>query len=168
MPPKPLPSPAKKLKKDLYESFAVERSKGRTIAESFAAAKGVKLTPQGEPALKVSGWRISKRPEVSARVEFLQEIEAGKRLAETEAMVVPESFDATDILNLFFETTEVLESVYQAMIDQNLPEVRRREYFGVLSSHLARQGSLVADQPNADVEMPSSTLKHEIAWCQCP
>lgn len=76
-----------------------------------------------ERPYRVSGWRISKRPEVSARVEFLQEIEAGKRLAETEAMQVPESFDATDILDLFFETTEVLESVYQAMIDNNLPEV---------------------------------------------
>ncbi len=83
-------------------------------------------------------------------------------------MVVPESFDGTDILNLFFETTEVLESVYQAMIDNNLPEVRRREYFGVLSSHLARQGSLVADQPNDAVQTPDETLKHNIEWCQCP
>lgn len=73
------------------------------------------------------GWRKTpiEGPDatLTARVEFLQEIEAGKRLAETEAMQVPESFDATDILDLFFETTEVLESVYQAMIDNNLPEV---------------------------------------------
>lgn len=164
---KQLPSPAKKLAKPLYESFAAEMAKGRTLAESYGAAKGVHVTPENEPSLKVSGWRISKRPEVVARVEYLQEIEAGKRLAETEAMVIPESFDSRDILELFFETTEVLESVYQAMIDQNLPEVRRREYFTVLSSHLARQGSLVADQPNDALDASTAAPLHKMAWCQC-
>lgn len=139
----PLPDPARKLRKRTYEAFAKARAAGRTLADSYADAFGKPSTARNNNTLKVSGKRLNDRPEVAARIQFLIEEQRARRETECAELDPPKNLGRSDILEIVLETTRTLESAYEALLKTGLPEIRRRQFYATLSSHLARQSKML-------------------------
>lgn len=141
---KPLPDPSRRLRKETYEKFAQARAASKILSHAWAEATGVNATAKNDLALRVSGKRVADRPEVAARIAFLIEDKKRRKADETDAIDVPDVIDRTAILEICLEVTRALESCHAKLLDSNIPEIRVRQFYSILASHLSRQQKLIS------------------------
>lgn len=138
-----------KLRNPKHEKFAAARAANRTLADSYAEATGKRSTAKNNLACRVSGKRWADRPDIAARIAYLREAARQTQIEEQADIELPDVIDRNVILEILLETTKALEDANDALLKTDLPEVRRRQFYAVLSSHLARQSKLI--QSGAEV-----------------
>lgn len=169
----PLPDPSRKLRRAKHEAFAQNRAGNRTLADSYADAYGKRSTATNNNVLRVCGKKLADRPDISARISFLVE-EQNTRMAEEQAEIeLLETLTRSDILDIVFETTQTLESTWDALTKTGLPEIRRRQFYATLSSHLARQSKMIEGGVElTEDKRPTAKLVDRLhqrfRGCECP
>lgn len=116
---KPLPDPSQPLTNPRWESFAQYSSKGLTLADSYLKSTPPgKKVPTSKDGAKISGHKLSKKPAVAARVEWLRKTERERqnRIADQLADDAT-SYSRADVLKLFGEVSDTLHAAY--VIGQN-------------------------------------------------
>lgn len=141
---KTLPDSSYKLRPK-HEIFAQQRASGRTLADSYADAYEKRSTATNNNTLRVCGKRLADRPEIIARIDHIVSEQRTRQEAETAEIEIPENLTRSDILEIVFETTTVLESAYDALVKTGLPEIRKRQFYATLSSHLNRQSKMIEE-----------------------
>jgi len=168
-------NPAHPLTKKTYEKFAKQRAEtSRDLASCWGHATGREVTTKNRDSLKISGFRVDKRPEVIGRIAYMREQAKARRLAEQEQIEVPEGgWTQSDVLQIMLETTTALESCYDALCrpDVDVSDIKKRQYYSVLSSHLARQYSSLGSVDGDAVDLPKSAVDlapiNKMQFCRC-
>lgn len=142
--PKLARDPSRKLRKDTYEKFAQARAASKILSHAWAEATGVNATAKNDLSLRVSGKRIADRPEVAARIEYLIQEKKRRKSDMTDAIEVPSVIDRNVILEICLEVTRALESCHAKLLDSGIPEIRVRQFYSILASHLSRQQKLIS------------------------
>lgn len=156
----PLPDPSLPLKNPRWESFSQHLSRGLTLQESYLKSTPPgKTVPSSKDGAKISGHKLSKKPAVAARVEFLRKTERERqnRIADQLADDA-ESYTKADVLKLFGEVSDTLHRAYivgqnSAVSPLRLEQLRRTwaEHTGRLSKY-QEEHEITPDAPDGLAE----------------
>lgn len=163
---KPLPDPSLPLQNPRWESFAQHSSKGLTLTDSYLnSTPPGKTVPTSKEGAKISGFKLSKKEAVVARVEFLRKAEREKqnRIADQLADDT-ESYTKSDVLKLFGEVSDTLHRAYivgqnSAVSPLRLEQLRRTwaEHTGRWSKY-QQDHQITPDAPNGLAERLNATV----------
>ena len=154
------PDPALPLKNERWEHFAQHWSKGLTLADAYLKSTPPgKTVPVSKEGAKISGHKLSKKPIISARVEWLRKTERERqnRIADQLADDA-ESYTKADVLKLFGEVSDTLHRAYivgqnSAISPLRLEQLRRTwaEHTGRLSKY-QEEHEITPDAPDGLAE----------------
>lgn len=164
----PVHNPSKPLVNNRHEVFAQRLARGASYGDAWKATVPFgKEYNGGANALRVTGFRVAKRPEVEARVSYLRQ--QAKREAHQDTSPLTQG----DIIRLNLEVTEALETAYKAAEDAHVAPQKLETLRRVLAAHLGRQGKLsegqqdkVIDHEDADILQKLSDNMSKVCRCQ--
>jgi hypothetical protein len=136
----PLPDPALPLTNERWESFAQHWSKGLTLADAYLKSTPPgKTVPVSKEGAKISGHKLSKKPIISARVDFLRKTERERqnRIADQLADDAA-SYSRADVLKLFGEVSDTLHAAYVIGQNSAISPLRLEQLRRVWSDHTGR------------------------------
>ena len=135
-----LPDPALPLKNPRWEAFAQHSAKGMTLADSYLKSTPPgKTVPSSKEGAKISGHKLSKKPAVMARVEWLRRAERKRqnRIADQLADDAT-SYSRADVLKLFGEVSDTLHAAYVIGQHSAISPLRLEQLRRVWSDHTGR------------------------------
>ncbi|MEM0987333.1 MAG: hypothetical protein AAGK00_00530 [Pseudomonadota bacterium] len=142
---------SKPLADSRHERFAQLLSTGAPLA-SWADTAPPGLRPSPESA-KASGWRVAQRPEVRARVEYLQKLHRPER----------QSIDRNPV-ELMREVASVLRETAEAF--KHLPMQKRSALKAIYAKHLARLHRM--EEPTETQVKEECGFLQNLRACTCP
>ena len=136
----PLPDPSALLPNPRWENFAQHFSKGLTLADSYIKSTPPgKTVPTSNDGAKISGFKLSKKPAIAARVEFLRKTERERQnRIEDQLGDDAASYSRADVLRLFGEVSDTLHSAYVIGKTSGISPLRLEQLRRVWSDHTGR------------------------------
>lgn len=165
--------PSQPLSKQRYETFCQLKSKNLTLAQAYQQS-----TPEGQKmpsdsVAKVSAFRWMARPEIAARVDYLERMrrEAANVVVSELEQDIPESFDRGQIAALFAEVSDSLRHAYEVCRNSpEVPELKSMQVRAVLAEHTSRMSKFVEDhgeQETIAADGTDTSFVHRFHDCEC-
>mgnify|MGYP005841936939 CR=1 FL=1 len=158
------------LKNTRHERFAQQRALGVNPSESWASTFPSDAKIPNRNSLKVTACVVGKRPDVSARINYLLK---EKRVAEARLAAEIPTFDRItkrQLIDLTLEITEILEVALEKASTSSIAPTTLARLKSVLSAHLARQGRLSEEHPEIIDDGKSNEIVNKfnkLEFCTC-